>query len=39
VGIYDPTSMERLSVVNKADQLQPDGRLVLSGEAVRIEER
>jgi hypothetical protein len=39
VGVYDPSSMERLSVVNKADQVQLDGRLVLSEETVRIQGR
>ena len=38
VGAYNPMNMERLPVVNGAGQPQPDGRLVLQGEAVRIAE-
>jgi hypothetical protein len=38
LGVYDPTTMERLPVVDGAGQLQPNGRLVLPGEVVRVEE-
>jgi len=37
VGIYDPMSMERLLVVDETGQPQPDGRLVLRGETVKVE--
>jgi hypothetical protein len=37
VGAYDPASGERLPVYSSLDQVQPDGRLVLVGESVRIE--
>jgi hypothetical protein len=44
VGVYDPATMERLPVADGTDQpstlgLQPDGRFVLPGQAVIIEER
>jgi hypothetical protein len=37
VGAYDPARGERLPVYNNLGQVQPDGRLVLVGESVRIE--
>jgi hypothetical protein len=37
VGVYDPASGERLPVYDHSGQVQPDGRLVLVGESVRIE--
>jgi hypothetical protein len=37
VGAYDPESGERLTVYDRSGQVQPDGRLVLIGESVRIE--
>jgi hypothetical protein len=37
VGVYDPANGERLAVVDRQDQVQPDGRLVLSGQRVRVE--
>jgi hypothetical protein len=36
VGVYDPATMERLPVTGGAGQLQPDGRLVLPGETVEM---
>jgi len=38
LGVYDPATMGRLPVVDGAGQPQPDGRLVLPGEVVRVEE-
>ena len=38
VGIYDPATMERLPVVDGAGRPQPDGRLVLPGEMIQVEE-
>jgi hypothetical protein len=37
VGAYDPASGERLPVYDRSEQVQPDGRLVLDGERVRVE--
>jgi hypothetical protein len=37
VGVYDPASGERLLVWDSLDRLQPDGRLVFSGETVRVD--
>jgi hypothetical protein len=44
VGVYNPTTMERLPVMDgtgrpNALDLQPDGRFVLPGQAVIVEER
>ena len=39
VGVYDPANMERLEVVDGTGQTQPDGRLVLPGETVRVRGR
>lgn len=44
VGVYDPMTMERLPVADGTGQpstldLQPDGRFVLPGQAVIVEER
>jgi hypothetical protein len=36
VGVYNPANMERLEVVDGTGQTQPDGRLVLPGETVRV---
>jgi hypothetical protein len=38
LGIYDPVTVDRLPVVDGAGQPQPDGRLVLPGETVGMEE-
>jgi len=37
VGVYDPTTMDRLVAVDSAGVIQPDGRLTLSGESVQVE--
>ena len=37
VGVYDPATTERLPVVDETGQLQPDGRLVLPGEMIKVE--
>ncbi len=37
VGVYDPTTMNRLPVVSGSGQLQPDDRLVLTGETIHVE--
>jgi hypothetical protein len=40
VGVYDPATLERLPVVvDEVGQFQPDGRLVLSGEMIEVEEQ
>lgn len=36
VGVYDPMTAERLPVVDGGGQPQPDGRLVLPGEAIQV---
>jgi hypothetical protein len=36
VGVYDPTTMERLPVVDGSGQLQVDGRFVLPGETIYV---
>ena len=36
LGVYDPETMERPRVVDGTGQLQPDGRLVLPGETVEV---
>ena len=38
LGVYDPETMERPRVVDGTGQLQPDGRLVLPGETVEVNE-
>jgi hypothetical protein len=38
LGVYDPATMARLPVVDGIGQPRPDGRLVLSGEMVSVEE-
>jgi hypothetical protein len=38
LGVYDPVTLRRLSVIDGNGQPQPDGRLVLSGEGVIVEE-
>jgi hypothetical protein len=38
VGVYDPATMERLPVIDGAGRPQPDGRLVLPGETIQVEE-
>jgi hypothetical protein len=38
VGVYDPVTTERLPVVNQEGQLQPDRRLVLPGETIKVQE-
>jgi hypothetical protein len=38
IGIYDPHTLERLPVVDVRHQVSPDGRLVLPGEIVVVEE-
>jgi len=38
VGVYDPATMERLPVMDGAGRPQPDGRLVLPGETIQVEE-
>ncbi len=37
VGVYDPATTERLPVVDETGQLQPDGRLVLPEEMIKVE--
>jgi hypothetical protein len=37
VGVYDPATTERLAVIDRAGELQPDGRLVLPGETINVE--
>ena len=36
VGVYDPVSLERLPVLDGDGQLQPDGRLILPGETLKV---
>ena len=36
MGVYDPATMERLPVMDGAGQCPPDGRLVLPGETVEM---
>ena len=36
VGVYNPANVERLEVVDGTGQPQPDGRLILQGETVRV---
>jgi hypothetical protein len=38
VGVYDPVTMERLPVIAGDGRLLPDGRLVLPGQMVMVEE-
>lgn len=38
VGVYDPVTMERLPTVAEDGRLSPDGRLVLPGQVVMVEE-
>ena len=38
VGVYDPDTTERLTVVNAGSGFAQDGRLILSGETVRVVE-
>jgi hypothetical protein len=38
VGVYDPVTMERLPVIDSAGRPQSDGRLVLPGETIQVEE-
>lgn len=37
VGVYDPTTLDRLPVLDGHGQLQPDGRLVLPGETIQVD--
>jgi hypothetical protein len=39
VGVYDPGNMERLEVIDRAGELQPDRRLTLPGEMIHIRDR
>jgi hypothetical protein len=39
VGVYNPATGERLSVLNSGGQLEPDGRLALPRETVEIKGR
>ena len=39
VGVYDPHTLERLPVVNAQGGPSPDGRLVLPGEIIALQER
>ena len=38
VGVYDPATGERLPVLDETGHLLPDGRLVLPGETISLEE-
>jgi len=37
IGVYAPETMERLPAMDGAGHPQPDGRLVLPGETIRVE--
>ncbi len=39
MGVYDPETMERLPVEDRTGLVHEDGRLVLPGETVQVEER
>ena len=38
IGVYAPETMERLPAVDGDGHLQPDGRFVLPGETIQVEE-